>query len=263
MRVGAGQGITPADAGLQAPASPPAFSLNAPNPAPRRARPGLWSSIALRFSGFQPHLEALIAPLKETSSPLHLRSFFAEKLPQIADMAGRNPVAAHRLIAANLGSTAHPWRDLVLVACGDGSAMAPALDALEHAGGIDPAALTSALLSVARLRPAEGRHLIRHAFSHAQLSGQLAILSALTVDASATNTTFVGELFVKMMEGASQAERTGGVYPALFRLLASEGMRRSPRAGFLAACLRGWLTEGHDNGHADRARLRQLDALIV
>ena len=224
----------------------------------------MWSSIALRFSGFTPNLQALIAPLKETSSPQHLRRFFAEKLPQLTALAGKNPVAAHHLIASDLQGTAHLWRDLILVACGDGSAMAPALDALEHSRGIDAATLSSSLMAVASIRPREGRHLIRHAFLHAELPGQLAILSALTMDASATNTTFVGELFVKMMEGTSAAERSRERLP---RALLAHRLRRAcaaPRAPASSPrVFAAGSTEGHDNGHADRTRLKQLDALIV
>jgi hypothetical protein len=204
---------------------------------------GLWSSIALRFSGFSAHLEALVEPVGSLRTPRLARVYFSQKLPEVTALAARHPTAARRIIASSAPASAHLWRDLLLVATGDQGAMERACEALAEASRIDAAAIAQCCLAVARHRPREGRELLAHAFAHAAAAGQVAILGALALHEDAATPALLGEAFLSMMEGSTRADRVDVIYPALARLIASQEGKRSSRVGFLSALFRGWLSE--------------------
>ena len=204
----------------------------------------LSSSIALRFGGFTATLEAMIDPLTRPIPQRLVADFFTHKLPEIAELAAKNPAAAHRIISAQMESSSGMWGELVLVACGDGSALARALDCIESsAGPSDSRSLADCVFAVARQRPLEGRHLLRHAFAHADIYSQIYMLRKLVLDESVGSMRLVGDLFLKMMEGSNAVEREESIYPALRSIVSDDDGLRSPRRGFLDALFRGWLSE--------------------
>jgi hypothetical protein len=241
-RISATLGSVPSAGAADAFAPSRARELGAPREA-ASSRVGLWSSIALRFSGFSAHLEALVEPVGSLRTPAIARVYFSEKLPELAGLAARNPVAARRIIAEKAPPGAHLWRDLLLVATGDAGAMDRAREALASASRIDAAAIAHCCIAVARHEPRAGSELLHHTFAHASVTGQLAILGALTLHQDAASPTLVGELFVSMMRGATPEDRTELIYPTLTRFIAAQQGARSPRVGFLSALFRGWLSE--------------------
>lgn len=217
----------------------------------------------MRFSGFSAHVEAMAVPLAQHASDNLVRIYFSEKLESLAEFSCRNPEAAHDTIATTLKPCKPLWRDLVLTACGNKDAAPRAQAALEQIQEHNPSVVGDCLLAVSRLRPQEGERLFRHAFAHANLSGRMALLSKLTLAENVGSPQLLGELFVTMMERATREDREEVIYPAMYTLISSTSARRSPRIGFLAMVFRGWLNEGHDEGHADLARLSYLDHLVV
>lgn len=200
------------------------------------------ASISLRFGGFTPSLEALIDPLTIPIPQRLAAEFFSQKLPEVVALAEKNPAAAHRIISTKMNNSPHLWRDLLLLACGDGSALAKSLDAVESAIRTNPASTTECIISVAKQRPVEGRHLIAHAFASSDINAQLYMLSRIVNEENVGSMPFLGDLFVKLMEGSTAIEREETIYPAL-RTILSAGPLKSPRLGFLDALLRGWLSE--------------------
>lgn len=229
-------------------AAPDSFSASPPSlpvipPQATSSRAGLWSSISLRFSGFSAHLEALVEPVGSLRTPAIARVYFSEKLPELAGLAAKNPVAARRIITEKAPVGAHLWRDLLLVATGDAAAMDRARVSLASASRIDAAAIAHCCLAVARHEPHAGRELLAHTFAHASAAGQVAILGALTLHQDPAPPVLLGELFVSMMKGSTPEDRTEVIYPALSRLIALQTGKRSSRVGFLSALFRGWLSE--------------------
>ncbi len=208
----------------------------------------LSSSIALRFGGFTATLEALIDPITRPIPQRLAADFFSRKLPEIAELAEKNPQAAHRIISTRMESSPKLWRDLMLVGCGDGSALARALDDIESSPHSDSRYLADCIFAVSRQRPQEGKHLILHGFAHADIPAQIYMLGRLVEDESIGSTTLVGDLFLKMMEGSTAVEREEIIYPALNQIIALDGGIKSARRGFLGALFRGWLSECPSKG---------------
>ncbi len=210
--------------------------------APER-KSGLWSSIALRFSGFTANLKAAVEPLESVGRPELARNFFANRLDEAAALASKNPEAAHRIIS---GATkgAHPlWRNLLLVGCGDGSALAPALTAIEESGQRNESALAFCVAKVARLRPSEGRYLMKHAVRYLGTDAQLRMLRTVVDNGSPGTTKLVGELFESIMEHSTPEERESKICPAMYKIAHEDIGRKSPGRGFLGALLNGWMSE--------------------
>jgi hypothetical protein len=233
-----------AGAGLQtslfAHTNPSAPALSSPTP------PKLWQSIALRLGGFSASITALLGPLRETRSPQVVRAWFEQRLPELASLAARSPGEAHRVIREQLRAIDPLTRELVRVAAGDGSALASALEIIEHTPHTMLETMTEQVLAAARLRPAEGRYLIRHLFHHADLTLRLQMIRSLAGESGPGQSKLVGELFLALMEGASTLERREVIYPALSELLAAAPEERMPARGFLSALYRGWLSECTD-----------------
>jgi len=206
-------------------------------------RGGLWSSIVLRFGGFTANLKAVVEPINGVRRPIVARNFFANRLPEAAELSSKNPDAAYRIIARSTKGASPLWRNLLLVGCGDGSALAPALAAIEEARQADEMALADCVALVARQRPTEGRYLIKHAARHMGTSSQLRMLRTLVDNETRGSTRLVGELFESIMEHSTAAEREKRIYPEISRIAQEDVGRKSPSRGFLGALLTGWLSE--------------------
>jgi hypothetical protein len=211
-------------------------------PAPEK-RSGLWSSIALRFGGFTANLKAAVEPLNTVSRPGIARNFFANRLSEAAELSSRNPGPAYRTITRSTKDASPLWRNLLLVGCGDGSALAPALAAIEETHHADEIALADCVALVARQQPAEGRYLVRHAAKYLGTESQLRMLKTLVDNETRGSTRLVGELFESIMENSTSAERSKKIYPEISRMVSEDVGRKSPSRGFLGALLSGWLSE--------------------
>ncbi len=212
----------------------------------RGKRPGLWSSIALRFSGFTSQLRDTVGPLNGVKRASIARNFFANRLAQAASLSSRNPESAHRIIARSTRGASPLWRSLLLVGCGDGSALAPAMAAIEEAHHADENSLADCLALVARQRPNEGRYLVRHAVKYIGTAAQLRMLRVIVDNEAPGSTRLVGDLFETIMEQSTAAERKSRIYPAMSKIVSEDVGRKSPARGFLGALLSGWLSECPD-----------------
>lgn len=204
---------------------------------------GLWSSIAMRFSGFTAQLKATVEPLNGVRRSSIARNFFANRLGEAVEFSSKNPEVSHRLIASTTKDAAPIWRNLLLVACGDGHALAPALSSIEEAHDIDDLALADCIAMVARVRPREGRHLARHAVRYIGAKAQVRMLGLLVDGNAPESKRLLGDLFETMMERSTSAERRAEIYPGISRIVAEDIGRKSPGRGLLGALLRGWLSE--------------------
>jgi hypothetical protein len=208
-----------------------------------RQHAGLWNSIALRFGGFQAHIKALAEPLNCNLNPVLVRNYFHNRLGEIADLASKNPLAAHRIIASKLDRTPPIWKHLVLVACGDGNSLASAMNSIEDRAFSDDRALADCIVEVAKLKPKEGGLLARHAVSHIDTSAQVHMLESIVESEASGLTRLVGDLFVKIMERSTVIEREKEIYPGIRRIVSASPARKSTYRGFLAALFHGWLSE--------------------
>lgn len=204
---------------------------------------GLWSSIVLRFSGFSANLKALVEPLESVRRPSVARNFFSNRLSEAAELSSKNPDAAYRIIAKSTKDASPLWRNLLLVGCGDGSALAPALAAIEETHHTDETALADCVALVARQRPSEGRYLLRHAAKCLDTKSQIRMLRTLVENETRGSTRLVGELFESIMENSTATEREKRIYPEISRIAQEDVGRKSPSRGFLGALLAGWLSE--------------------
>ncbi|MFH1829720.1 MAG: hypothetical protein ABH871_02940 [Pseudomonadota bacterium] len=206
-------------------------------------RSGIWNSILLRFGGFHANLKALAEPLNSIQNPELIRRYFHNRLKEIAGVASKNPSSAHQVIASKLKNTAPIWKHLVLIACGDGNSLAPAMTAIEEGSFTNDLALADCITCVAKLKPQEGRLLACHAVSRIDTKAQIHMLGSLVEGGSAGSTRLVGDLFVKIMEGSTATEREKIIYPAIRKIVTADPANKSSRRGFLAAVFRGWLSE--------------------
>ncbi len=209
---------------------------------PKR-RAGLWNSIVLRFGSFQANLKALAEPLNSIRNPTLVRNYFHNRLEEMAEFASKNPPYAHQIIASKLCGAVPIWKHLVLIACGDGNSLAPALTAIEEGAFADDKVLADCIIDVAKLKPQEGRLLARHAISFIDTKAQIHMLKSLVEGKAGGSARLVGDLFVKIMEGSTVLEREREIYPAILKIVTAEPTRKSSRRGFLAALFRGWLSE--------------------
>lgn len=200
----------------------------------------LWGSLALRFGGFTANFSALIEPLASPMADAVARVYFTEKISAVAAFAARNPAAAHRLLQAAAVSGDPLWAHLAGTACGDRGALLSAIDLIEE-GAASPA-FVDAALAVAVIRPLEGRYLLTQLFARADNDARLRILGTFVDDPRMGSSRAIGDLFVKLMARTTPEERRLEIYPAL-RALVGNTPESSPRHGFLAAMLRGWLSE--------------------
>lgn len=212
----------------------------------RGRRPGLWSSIALRFSGFTSQLRNTVGPLNGVKRASVARNFFANRLAEASSLSSRNPESAHRIIAKATRGAQPIWRSLLLVGCGDGSALAPAMAAIEEIHHADEDSLADCLALVARQRPGEGRYLVKHAVKYLSTSAQLRMLRVIVDNEAPGSTRLVGELFETIMEQSTAAERKSRIYPMISGIVSEDVGRKSPARGFLGALLSGWLSECPD-----------------
>lgn len=212
-------------------------------PQPERTRIGLWNSIAMRFSGFSAQMKAAVEPLNGVRRSSIARNFFANRLSETVELASKNPEASHRIIASSTLDARPLWRNLLLVACGDGNSLAPALSAIEETHDVDEAALADCIAMVAKARPREGRHLARHAVRYVGAKAQVRMLHMLVDGKTSESKRLVGDLFESMMERSTPAERKADIYPGIARIVSEDIGRKSPGRGLLGALLRGWLSE--------------------
>ena len=203
--------------------------------------PGLWSSIALRFGGFASAFRASIEPIGAGMSDPVARIFFREKLPGIVESARRNPAAAHRMILETRDPEKPIWGALAGVACGDSAALLAAMDALDERAAAP--AVVDCALEVARARPEEGKRLLTHAFGSASTPSRLRIFARFVEDPRLGPSRAIGDLFIKLMARSTPEERNAEIYPSLIDLACGGDGAASPRRGFLAAILRGWISE--------------------
>ncbi|MFH0800657.1 MAG: hypothetical protein V2A66_10845 [Pseudomonadota bacterium] len=246
--------ISPAATPLPSPASVQSSYSSDEAPSPiAKMDSGLWGRIALRFGGFRTSFAAVIDPICYPIAPQVARRFFAEKLSDAASLASHNPKMAIGMISEKSDRSAPEWGLLLRIACGDSAAAFELADGLdEHRIKASPE-LASASLRVARLRPAEGRQLIKHIFSIADNRVRLVTLAGVVSGDSAGSNRLVGDLFIQLMSRSTPEERTGEIYPALIDMaLRAPGARRA----FLAAMLKGWMSECPAREISERDRLR-------
>jgi hypothetical protein len=175
-----------------------------------------------------------------------VRNFFANRLTEAAGLASKNPGSAHRIIAKSTKGATPLWRNLLLVGCGDGSALAPALTSIEETQHTDEMALADCVALVGMVRPKEGRYLAKHAVRYVGTRAQIRMLSMIVDNGTPGSTKLVGELFETIMEQSTAAERKNNIYPAISKIISEDIGRKSPGRGFLGALYRGWLSECPD-----------------
>lgn len=201
----------------------------------------LWSSIALSFGGFSSSFTALVEPLSPSMSLATARTFFKDKLPDIVHFASKHPEAAWRIIAQKTPSQTPIWSLLVSIACGDRSAALSVIDEID-AGALDSPAGVDCVLSVAKLRPTECRHVLQHLFGRVDSALRLKILHAFVNNSRLSPIQEIGDMFVKILARSTPDERNEEIYPELLQIV-GDNPRTSPRHGFLAAILKGWISE--------------------
>lgn len=206
----------------------------------------VWGSIALRFGGFSSQLKSTVEPLAHVRQPRVARNFFINRFAKAAEISARNPEAAHRIIAAKTRGAEPLWRNLLLVGCGDGSALAPALSAIEEMQHADEISLADCVARVAGTRPEEGRYLVRHTVKHVGTEAQLRMLAIIVDSRTPGSTKLVGELFESIMENSTATERRARIYPTISEIAHENVGRKSPSRGFLGALLNGWMLECAD-----------------
>ena len=147
------------------------------------------------------------------------------------------------IISKNTKGASPLWRNLLLVGCGDGSALTPTLAAIEETHHADEIALADCVALVARQQPSEGKYLVKHAAKYLGTESQLRMLQTLVDNETRGSTRLVGELFESIMENSTAAERSKKIYPEISRIVSEDIGRKSPSRGFLGALLGGWLSE--------------------
>jgi len=135
------------------------------------------------------------------------------------------------------------WRNLLLVACGEGAALAPALAALEDEAPENEEALADCVAMVAMARPLEGRFIAKHAVRFIGPRAQVRMMESLVDSTAPGSKKLVGELFETMMERSAPRERIEVLYPSIERIAFKEIKGKSPGRGFLGVLYRGWLSE--------------------
>lgn len=242
--------------------SPGAFEVAEFRPPLSAGQGRWWESFSLRFGGFSVNFTALAEPLLRPASDAVARIAFAEKLAGAAGLALRHPAAAHRIITEGTDRRDPIWGDLVAVACGDGRALLSALEAVASAPASRHSALIDCVREVSRLRPREGRQLLLQLFAISNNADRLKILEIFVADERMGPPSLVGETFVKLMARSTPAERNEELYPELVRI-AGGGTTgpSSSRRGFLAAILRGWLSEC-PAGQVDPPWEERISALV-
>lgn len=205
---------------------------------------GMWSSIALRFGGFDANLKAMIAPLNENLSPIIAKLFFQNKLPSVIEFARRNPAHAMSVMGSSTNADVPYWNLLLQTACGNSAATIKLLDLIDHQKlpHSTHKNFADSLLEVSKFSADDASRLLRHLFAVADTKTRLSIYEMFIDNERLGSHRVLGDMFVQLMARATPDEREAELYPSLKKILSSRP-NPSSRSGFVAALFRGWLSE--------------------
>lgn len=212
----------------------------------------MWQRWAIRFGGVEGALSTTTLRLANAASDHDIRTFFTTDLPTAVDLARRNPTTATRFFTETTPRVRPPFWNIAAIACGNASAILPAMDEVDRAPLVDHPLIFTALDRSAKARPYEVAHLLRRLFTRADLELRLQILERFTTSPLLGDRRSIEELFTPLMARTTPAERRDVIYPRLTALLTQQPL--DPRAqfkwGWLGTMFSGWMKEAKDLEHS-------------
>jgi hypothetical protein len=207
-----------------------------------------FNSIAVKYIGFEKRFKSVLAPIDgfDVSRPSEIRSYFVKELPAAVELARMRPKTANNLITDRLIENQTIYQRFVAIACGDTKAILPTMDAISKSGESDERLLFDCLHEVGKYRPYEASHLMTRLFGRASTKTRLAIMNEFVNSSLIGDKQAVGDLFVALLSRSTEEERQNEIYPALLSIIHNTTTLQhavQAKRGFLAALLRGWMSE--------------------
>jgi len=207
-----------------------------------------FNSIAVKYIGFEKRFKSVLAPMDDfhISKSSEIRSYFVNELPTVVELAHMRPRTANNLISDRSAENQTIYQRLIGIACGDTKAILQTMDAISKSGGLDEKLLFDCLHEVGRHRPYEASHLMTRLFGRASTKTRLAILNEFVNSSLIGDKQAVGDLFVALLSRSTEEERQNEIYPALLSIIHNTTTLQyvvQAKRGFLAALLRGWMSE--------------------